>query len=147
MRRSDRGTGGLAVLLLVLGLLACGSSEDQLPIAPPEALTDSTPFVYPIALWDEEISGETIVLMRISALGAVDSVEVAKSSGFKEFDSAAVQGARAMRFTPGRQGERRVAMWTRLPVRFARDTAQEMGLGKENDEAEDEGEGEEQGRE
>jgi TonB family protein len=115
-------------------LAACGGSEADVPIAPPEAITDSAPFVYPIELWDEKISGETLVLMRISALGAVDSVVVAKSSGYREFDSAAVQGARAMKFTAGRQGERRVAMWTKLPVRFARDTANRMGLGQDTNE-------------
>ena len=115
-------------------LTACGGSEEDVPIAPPEAITDSAPFVYPIELWDEKISGETLVLMRISALGEVDSVVVAKSSGYREFDSAAVQGARVMKFTAGRQGERRVAMWTKLPVRFARDTANRMGLGQDTNE-------------
>ena len=116
-------------------LTACGGSEEEdVPISPPEAISDSAAFVYPIALWDEKISGETLVLMRISALGEVDSVVVSKGSGYAEFDSAAVQGARAMKFTAGRQGERRVAMWTKLPVRFARDTANQMGLGQDTNE-------------
>ena len=131
MRLGDWGTGRLGALILVM-CLACGREED-VPIAPPEAITDSAPFAYPLLLWDEKISGETILLMRISALGEVDSVSVSKSSGYREFDSAAVQGARAMRFTPGKQGERRVAMWTKLPVRFARDTAQKMGLGQDQE--------------
>jgi hypothetical protein len=36
-----------------------------------------------------------------------------------------------MKFVAGKQGEKRVPMWTKLPVRFARDTATEMGLGEE----------------
>lgn len=92
-------------------------------------MSDSTPFVYPVDLWDRNVSGQTILLLRISELGAVDSVMIATPSGQPAFDSAAVQGARTMRFTPGRQGERRVAMWTKLPVRFARDTIA-MGLGQ-----------------
>lgn len=91
-------------------------------------MSDSTPFVYPVQLWDRQVSGQTILLLRISELGAVDSVMIATPSGYEQFDSAAVQGARTMKFTPGRQGERRVAMWTKLPVRFARDTVA-MGLG------------------
>lgn len=94
-------------------------------------LTDSVPFVYPVELWDHKISGQTILLLRISELGAVDSVLISTPSGYDEFDSAAVQGARILRFTPGRQGERRVAMWTKLPVRFARDTSLQMGIGGE----------------
>ncbi|MGQ0561705.1 MAG: energy transducer TonB [Gemmatimonadota bacterium] len=104
-----------------------------MPIEPPQVLSDSAPFVYPLELWDRKLSGQTILLLRITELGAVDSVLVATTSGYERFDSAALQGARTMRFTPGRQGERRVAMWTKLPVRFARDTARQMGLGAEDE--------------
>ena len=34
------------------------------------------PFVYPVELWDHKISGQTIVLIRVSELGVVDSVMV-----------------------------------------------------------------------
>ncbi len=117
-------------LLITLLCLSCGGRERQRePVELPQAMNDSLPFAYPLELWDHKISGETILLLRISELGAVDSVLISKSSGYAEFDSSAVQGARQMRFTPGKQGERRVAMWTRLPVKFARDTARKMGLG------------------
>jgi len=52
----------------------------------------------------------------------VDSVFVHRTSGMPDFDSAAVQGARRMRFTPGTRGGKRADMWTRLPVRFRRDS-------------------------
>ncbi|HEX6559637.1 MAG TPA: energy transducer TonB [Longimicrobiales bacterium] len=117
---------------LTLLLAACGEDEPaQLPVEPPQVVSDSTPITYPLELWDQRISGETVLLVRISELGAVDSVLVGKSSGYQEFDSAAVQGARNMRWSAGKQGERRVAMWAKLPVRFARDTAKKMGLGGE----------------
>ncbi len=114
---------------LLLGGVVLGCAEK--PAARfelPQPLSDSMPFVYPLDLWDHNIAGQTMLLVRISELGAVDSVLVSRSSGYAEFDSAAVQGVRLMKFTPGRQGERRVAMWTKLPVRFARDTLK-MGLG------------------
>jgi TonB family protein len=126
-----RGCEGVKVGVCAL-LIGLGCAEPpEVPIEPPQAMSDSMPFVYPVELWDHKISGQTIVLIRVSELGAVDSVMVATTSGYEEFDSAAVQGARTMKFTPGRQGERRVPMWTRMPVRFARDTTKAMGLGAE----------------
>lgn len=129
----------VTALALAAGVSGC-DEEAAIPIEAPEAMSDTVPFVYPLNLWDHSISGQTVVLLRISELGVVDSVAVATPSGYWEFDSAAVQGARVMRFAPGRQGERRVAMWTRLPVRFARDTTPRMGLRAQEatDEAEDE---------
>ena len=112
-------------------LVAC-SPPPEVPIEPPQSMSDSTPFVYPVELWDQNVSGQAILLLRISELGVVDSVMIATPSGHDQFDSAAVQGARTMKFAPGRQGERRVAMWTKLPVRFARDTVA-MGLGKDDE--------------
>jgi TonB family protein len=127
MRICDYANMGVCALLFCLGC----AEPAEVPIEPPQAMSDSMPFVYPVELWDHKISGQTIVLIRVSELGSVDSVMVATTSGYEEFDSAAVQGARTMKFTPGRQGERRVPMWTKMPVRFARDTTKAMGLGGE----------------
>lgn len=115
----------------LLFVVACGAVEEEVPIEPPQVLSDSAPFEYPLELWDQKISAQTVLLLKVSELGTVDSVMVGTSSGYDQFDSAAVHGARVMKFTPGRQGERRVAMWTKLPVRFARDTAPPMGIGGE----------------
>ena len=43
-------------------------------------------------------------------------------SGRAEFDSAAVSGARKLRFVPGRRADRPIEMWTKLPVRFEVDS-------------------------
>lgn len=110
-------------------LCACGQKQVAQEVELPQTLSDSLPFVYPVNLWDQNIQGQTDLLLEISETGVVDSVVVEHSSGYAEFDSAAVQGARTMKFTPGKQGDRRVAMWTKLPVRFARDTLK-MGLGQ-----------------
>jgi hypothetical protein len=32
-----------------------------------------------------------------------------------------------LRFTPGRKGDRRVAMWTKMPVRFTQDSTATLG--------------------
>jgi TonB family protein len=118
----------VAFSLFVFATLGCGSPPEA-EIEPPQVLTDSVPFVYPMDLWDHNISGQTVLLVRVNATGQVDSVTIDTGSGYPEFDSAAVQGARQLRFIAARQGERRVPMWTKVPVRFARDTTTRMGIG------------------
>jgi TonB family protein len=113
-----RRCGALLVVLVAVG---CGGEED--PVHEPIPMPDPSPIEYPIALWDRGVEGETEVLLRVNEYGDVDSVLVSKPSGYEEFDSAAIAGARQLRFSPARRGERRIAMWTRLPVRFAQDSA------------------------
>ena len=114
-----------AFAFLLAGCTA--AAEEQ--IEPPTVLTDSVPFVYPLDLWDHNVSGQTMLLVRVTATGDVDSVAVDATSGYPEFDSAAVQGAHRLRFIAARQGERRIPMWTKVPVRFSRDTTSKMGIG------------------
>jgi TonB family protein len=119
---------GLMALLALVTLAAC-EPEEEVVTEPPQVLTDSVPFVYPLELWDHNIGGQAIVLVRVNALGAVDSVTLDSGSGYAEFDSAAVQGAHKLRFIAARQGDRRIPMWTKVPVRFSRDTTTRMGIG------------------
>ena len=114
------------LLPLVLCALACGervAENEQLPVP----ISDPSPIEYPVSLWDRDIDGETELLVHVSDMGAVDSVLVSRSSGVEELDSAAVTGARKLRFTPGRRGERRIAKWIRLPVRFTKDSIASLG--------------------
>ena len=106
----------------------CSPAPDE-AIEPPQVLTDSVPFVYPLELWDHNVSGQTMLLVRVGATGVVDSVAIDATSGYPEFDSAAVQGAHRLRFIAARQGERRIPMWTKVPVRFSRDTTSKLGIG------------------
>jgi TonB family protein len=112
----------LAVLLACTFLSGCSGEEE--PIEHPAAMPGPTPFAYPVELWDRRIEGETMLMVHVTELGAVDSAYVLTSSGHAEFDSAAMRGAPQLRFSPGKQGKRRVPMWTRLPVRFSLDTLQ-----------------------
>jgi TonB family protein len=117
-----------AVLLgagCVLGV-ACGAA-DAGPVEEPVPVPDPAAVEYPVALWDQGVQGETEVMVRVNERGDVDSVYVYRTSGWSEFDSAAVAGVRRMRFTPGREGEKRVAMWTKMPVRFAQDSTSTAG--------------------
>jgi TonB family protein len=124
IHRSTRSKGGvpmvvlLAVPLAMLSLASCGDDPQEAQIEEPSLLTDESPFRYPVALWDEGVEGETLLMVRVTDTGGVDSVYVLEPSGQAAFDSAAVHGARVLRFAPGRRDDRRVSMWARLPVRF-----------------------------
>jgi protein TonB len=102
--------------LFTLSTLAgCGEPE----IEPPVPLYGEEPVVYPVELWDQGLEGTTLLRLRVTDTGAVDSVEVAESSGFEGLDEAAVAGARDLRFQPGRRNGKRVRMWASLPVEFS----------------------------
>ncbi len=76
------------------------------------------PFRYPVHLWRQGIEGEVLLRVHITPSGAVDSVELKRSSGYPELDSMALHGATELRYHPARQGERPVAVWADLPVLF-----------------------------
>jgi TonB family protein len=109
------------VALAALTAVAC--SEPEQPSEPPTPMPGASPFVYPVELWDQGLEGETMLMVHVTELGQVDSAYVLDSSGFDAFDSAAVDGSRRLQFSAGRRGDLRVAMWTKVPVRFAIDTA------------------------
>lgn len=106
---------------IAAAVLACNGPEE--PVESPTPMPGESPFEYPLDLWDQRIEGETMLMVHVTELGRVDSVYVLETGGFTEFDSAATAGARRMQFSAGRQGDRRVAMWTKVPVRFALDSA------------------------
>ncbi|NIN71859.1 MAG: TonB family protein [Gemmatimonadetes bacterium] len=103
------GIGGL------LGFMRGGQS---LPVLQ----TGEMPFRYPLRLWREGVEGEVLLRIHVTAVGTVDSVELERSSGHAELDSIALRGARQLRYDPAVEGERPVATWAMLPVRFTRNT-------------------------
>lgn len=112
-----RGIGWLLGLLLLLGGSGCGGEER---LDPPAPLLDSPSIDYPLALWDEGVEGTVRLRVRVDDTGAVDAVELLETSGHPDLDRAALEGAEALRFSPGRRGGRRVAVWAELPVQFSR---------------------------
>jgi TonB family protein len=103
-----------AVLLFQVG---CGGEEElELPVP----FYGEEPVDYPLTLWDAGVEGETLLRIRVTDTGTVDSVEVAESSGHPGLDSAAVAGVQDLRFQPGRRNGTRTRMWASLPVVFSR---------------------------
>lgn len=110
-----------AVLLCTLGFLSISGCGEGEPIQEPTPLYGDVPIEYPLALWDADVEGVTLLRVRVSDMGAVDSVEVLEGSGYPAFDSAAVQGALQLRYNPARRGGERTTVWAKVPVHFTKD--------------------------
>ena len=107
-----------AAALLVPGIVGCGSEPE---IEGPSPLSTSIPIHYPLELWDQGIEGRSVLKVRVTDLGGVDSVVILESSGHAAFDSAAVRGVRALRFTPTRRDGRAIEAWAHVPVEFSKE--------------------------
>jgi TonB family protein len=114
----------LATLLLALG---CGGEQDVDSEAetprrddPPVALDAEPPLTYPAELYRQGIEGTVTLRLFVDDKGGVvaESTKVAESSGYAEFDSAAVVGVPRMRFAPAQRDGRPVASAFTQPVHF-----------------------------
>jgi len=108
----------LLVLLSFLALAGCGRGE---PMEEPTPLYGEVPIEYPLDLWDADVEGETVLRVRVTEMGVVDSVEVIEASGYPSFDSAAVRGAYQLRYSPARKKGERITVWAKVPVRFSKE--------------------------
>lgn len=104
-------------LVACLALSACGGDA---AIDRPQPLYGEDPVEYPLSLWDAGVEGETLLRVRVTDVGVVDSIEVVESSGHPGLDSAAVNGVRDLQFEPGRRDGERVRMWATLPIVFSK---------------------------
>ncbi len=112
-------SGIVSSLLLSVMLTGCGNGE---ALEEPTPLYGEVPVEYPLDLWDADVEGQTLLRVRVTAEGLVDSVEVLETSGYPAFDSAAVRGARQLRYSPARRKGRRLTVWAKVPVQFAKDS-------------------------
>ena len=109
-----------------LGGLKVGASGSAFHV--PVMQNDRPPFEYPRQAWEEGVGGETRLRIRIARDGSVDTAYVVQSSGHPALDSAALAGARELRYRPARRGGDPIAVWAVLPVRYpmpARDRPEE----------------------
>jgi protein TonB len=74
---------------------------------------------YPPLLRDAGIGGSPVVWIHIATTGEVDDARVFESSGFEPLDRAAINVARAMRFSPAMNGDAVTDAWVQIPIRFA----------------------------
>ena len=104
-------------VMMTVTFAACGVDAE---IEQPQPLSAEIPIEYPLHLWDQDMEGETLLRVRVGDTGGVNSVEIVQSSGHLSFDSAAVDGARRLRFSPARQDGKRIEVWAQVPVRFSK---------------------------
>lgn len=115
-RRKRIAITGTAACAALLSWGCAGDGE----IEQPAPLYGEVPIEYPLQLWDENMEGATLLRVRVTDTGAVDSVEVVDTSGHPAFDSAAVNGAKELRFRPARRGGKRIEVWAEVPVHFSK---------------------------
>lgn len=125
--------GLLTVLFLMTG---CGGNDDADSETdsprrddPPVALDAEPPVVYPAELYRQGIEGTVTLRLFVDDKGGVvaESTKVAESSGYAEFDSAAVAGVPRMRFAPAQRDGRPVAIAFTQPVHFRRPESRGAG--------------------
>jgi TonB family protein len=87
---------------------------------PPVAVNPVSPVEYPAPLRDQGVEGRVLLRLYADSLGHLvrDSIRIAESSGYPALDSAAVEGAAALKFSPALRGGRPVAGAFLQPVHF-----------------------------
>jgi TonB family protein len=117
--------------VVALGAAACGKTppagqgggasggmpSDQ---EPPVALNGDSPIQYPPRLYDQKVEGDVVLRLFVDSLGGLrpESTRVAESSGYPALDSAALAGARKLRFAPARRHGLPIATAFLQPVEF-----------------------------
>jgi len=74
---------------------------------------------YPSTARRRHQQGVVLLEVLVSEQGRATAIEIFTSSGYESLDNAALTAVRQWLFEPARQGEQRVAMRVRVPVRFA----------------------------
>lgn len=130
MRRHSRRTAMLVLIALTASLAACAGDQDKQNMAAvfagsggrpdelPVMMNKQPPFRYPTAAYAQKIQGNTTLRIFIDANGAIvpDSTTVAEPSGNASLDSAAVVGARELRFVPAKRNGQGVPISILFPV-------------------------------
>ena len=96
---------------------APGVPPDQ---EPPVALNADSPIQYPPRLYDQKVEGDVMLRLFVDSVGRLlpESSRVAESSGYPALDSAALTGARKLRFAPARRHGLSIATAFLQPVEF-----------------------------
>ena len=62
--------------------------------------------------------GRVLLSVYVNEQGKAGDISIRQSSGYSRLDNAAVDSVRKWRFAAARQGEKMVASWVQVPVKF-----------------------------
>lgn len=129
--RSRRVVAGAASIALAVAQSACIDKRDAkkmiealqsslVPDSLPVMQNTELPFKYPPELYAQKVQGNVTLRIHIDARGAVrpESTSVVESSGYAALDTAAVRGARDLRFKPAFAKGAPLAISVLFPVYF-----------------------------
>jgi len=74
--------------------------------------------VYPLALRDLGVSGVVWLRVWVDGTGRPGEIELAKGSGYRLFDEAALRAVQHWRFIPAKNEQQSLASWVEFAVRF-----------------------------
>jgi len=130
-RWTRRVVAGAASIALALGASACIDKRDAkkmiealqsslVPDSLPVMQNTELPFKYPPELYAQKVQGNVTLRIHIDAQGVVrpESTSVVESSGYAALDTAAVRGARDLRFKPAFAKGAPLAISVLFPVYF-----------------------------
>jgi protein TonB len=93
---------------------------DNIPVAPRvgAAYSANTPPDYPRMLLKRGIEGDVLVRAQVQPDGHCSEVQLVESSGYRQFDRAALSAVRDWRFVPASSGSHAVMAWVDVPIEF-----------------------------
>lgn len=101
---------------------AAGVSAPAVPsLEPPRAdaaYLRNPPPAYPRLLLRRGVEGEVLVRAQVQNDGHCSQVRLKESSGYRQFDEAALSAVRDWRFIPAHQGDETVVAWVDVPIEF-----------------------------
>ena len=99
------------------------ASEDTRPDGPP--LQAGKPDYaynpqpdYPMLLREQGVGGVVWLRVWVDSDGHPGEIKLAKGSGYRLLDDAALRAVRLWRFVPAKQGAQSLASWVEFPIRF-----------------------------
>ena len=92
-------------------------ADIQLPLSDADYLHNPRP-LYPTTSQRFNEQGRTTVRVLIGTNGQAERAEIAKSSGYKRLDDAAISTVMRWRYVPGKRGGVAESMWFDVPINW-----------------------------
>ena len=90
----------------------------QLPSTAATSAQNQAP-LYPKISRKRKEQGTVLLLLLVSKLGQVESIQIKRSSGFSRLDQAALQAVKQWRFTAASQNGQAIDYWYEMPINFS----------------------------